>query len=371
MKVLLTATVQSHICQFHKPLVEILHAHGYEVHVAAKDNLSEKNGLALDFVDKVYDIPFSRSPKSLSNLTAYRQLKAIIEENHYDVIHCNTPMGGVITRLAAQKARKSGTRVFYTAHGFHFYRGAAKKNWILFYPIEKFMSRLTDCLITISKEDYALVAQKFHCPISHIHGVGINTSKYDAVTEEEIGVLRRKFGWENAVLILCTGELNNNKNQRTIIQAMPQVVKKVPTAKLLIAGNGPNRDALNALISTLHMEDVVELLGYRTDLEKYVHMCDMAVSASFREGLGVNILEAMYCQKAVVASDNRGHRELVEDHKSGYLVDAGTADQFSERIILLAENENLRQEMAEAGKKRSEAYTDLCVKEELAAIYGF
>lgn len=369
MKVLLTATVQSHICQFHKPLVEVLHKNGYEVHVAARDNLAEKNGLKLDFVDMTFDVPFSRSPQSADNLRAYRKLKRIIDEGHYDIIHCNTPMGGILTRIAAKKTRKSGTKVFYTAHGFHFYRGAAKKNWILFYPVEKFMSRLTDCVITISEEDYALAAQKFHCPVSHIHGVGINTSKYDAVTSEAVELVRQEHGWEDAFLILCTGELNNNKNQRTVIQAMPQVVKEIPSAKLLIAGNGPNKDALSSLIGTLHMEDSVELLGYRTDLEKYVHACDMVVSASFREGLPVNILEAMHCQKAVVASDNRGHRELVEDHRNGYLVDAGAAEQFSERIIELAKNEGLRRAMGEAGKKRSGAYTDLRVKEELKKIY--
>lgn len=371
MKVLLTATVQSHICQFHRPLVEVLHAHGCEVHVAARNNLAEKNGLALDFVEKVFDVPFARSPKSPSNLKAYRQLKKIIQENEYDVIHCNTPMGGIITRLAARRARKNKTKVFYTAHGFHFYRGAAKKNWILFYPIEKLMSRITDCLITISKEDYALAVKKFHCSVRHIHGVGVNTSKYNGVTKEEAEAFRREQGWEQAFLILCTGELNNNKNQRTIIQAMTQVVEKVPNAKLLIAGNGPNRDVLYELISTLHMEDSVELLGYRTDLEKYVRACDMVVSASYREGLPVNILEAMYCGKAVVASDNRGHRELVKGQGNGYLVDAESAEQFSKYIIELAKDEKLRLVMGEVGKKRAEEYTDLQVKRELSAVYGF
>ena len=141
MKILLTATVQSHICQFHKPLVEVLHAHNCEVHVAARNNLAEKNGLKLDFVEKVFDIPFSRSPKSADNLKAERLLKKIINEGQYDVIHCNTPMGGIITRIAAKQARKNGARLIYTAHGFHFYEGAPKKNWMVFYPIEKYMAK--------------------------------------------------------------------------------------------------------------------------------------------------------------------------------------------------------------------------------------
>ena len=152
-KVLLTATVQSHICQFHKPLVQMLHDCGYQVHAAARNNLAEKNGLKLDFVDKVFDVPFSRSPKSADNIKAYKQLKKIIDSEGYEIIHCNTPMGGIVTRLAARKARKNGTVVIYTAHGFHFYKGAPKKNWIFFYPVEKLFSRLTDKLITITQEE--------------------------------------------------------------------------------------------------------------------------------------------------------------------------------------------------------------------------
>lgn len=171
MKVLLVATVQSHICQFHRPLVAMLHEHGCEVHVAARNNLAEKNGLKLDFVEQVFDVPFQRSPFSPKNLGAYKQLKKIIDEGNYDVVHCNTPVGGVLGRLAARKARKRGTKVFYTAHGFHFYKGAPKKNWLIWYPVEKFMCRHTDKLITITQEDYDLASAKFPTQVERIHGV--------------------------------------------------------------------------------------------------------------------------------------------------------------------------------------------------------
>ena len=149
-KILLVATVQSHICQFHKPLVNMLHDHGCEVHVAARNNLAEKNGLKLDFVDRVFDIPFDRSPLNTHNITAYRMLKTIIDAEQYDVIHTNTPVGGILGRLASRKARSVGAKVFYTAHGFHFFRGGAKKNWMLYYPLEKYMCRYTDRFTHIS-----------------------------------------------------------------------------------------------------------------------------------------------------------------------------------------------------------------------------
>lgn len=239
MKVLLVATVQSHICQFHRPLVAMLHEHGCEVHVAARNNLAEKNGLKLDFVEQVFDVPFQRSPFSPKNLGAYKQLKKIIDEGSYDVIHCNTPVGGVVGRLAARKSRKRGTKVFYTAHGFHFYKGAPKKNWLIWYPVEKFMCRHTDKLITITQEDYDLASAKFPTQVERIHGVGANSAKYRKLSEAECAALRCELGYaEDEKILLCTGELLPNKNQITAIRAMDALRKKQPNVRLLLAGNG-------------------------------------------------------------------------------------------------------------------------------------
>ena len=147
-KVLYVATVASHICQFHLPYLEKFQKNGYEVHVAAKNNLHEKNGLQLKFVDKYFDIPFQRSPFNFKNIKAYKQLKKLINQNEYDLIVCNTPVGGILTRMAAKKVRKKGTKVIYIAHGFHFYKGAPIKNWLIYYPIEKhFAKKMVDMLL--------------------------------------------------------------------------------------------------------------------------------------------------------------------------------------------------------------------------------
>ena len=155
-KILYTATVLSHICQFHLPYLQAFQERGDQVHVAARDNLGEKNGLELRYADRYVPIPFQRSPKDPQNLEAYRRLKALIEAEDYDLIVCNTPVGGILTRLAARGARRKGTRVVYIAHGFHFYRGAPRKNWLVFYPLERAFSRLTDLVVTIAEEDAAL-----------------------------------------------------------------------------------------------------------------------------------------------------------------------------------------------------------------------
>lgn len=371
MKILFIATVQSHICQFHLPIMGMLQEKGYEVHVAARDNLEEKNGLQMKNADKVFNIPFERSPFNSKNIKAYNELKRIMKEENYDIVHCNTPVGGILTRLAGRKLRKNGLRVIYTAHGFHFYNGAPKKNWIIYYPIEKFMSRYTDDLITITEEDYNLAKTKgFKGSIHHVHGVGVNSSKFVKLSEDDRQELRMSKGYNDEFIILCTGELNKNKNQATLIRAMSEIVKKHDNVRLLLAGNGPEHDNLVSLINELDLGMYVELLGYRTDLEDYVNICDLVVSASYREGLPLNIMEAMICGKPVVASDNRGHRELIKNNQNGILVDLSRDGGFTDSMSLVIENQEVRDRFSVNGMRMVEPFKVENVKGELIRIYN-
>jgi len=371
MKILLTATVQSHICQFHRPLVEMLHAYGCEVHVAARDNLAEKGGMKLDFADKVFNIPFARSPKSPQNLHAYRQLKKIIDEGHYDVVHCNAPMGGIVTRLAARDVRKRGTKVYYTAHGFHFYQGAPKKNWLFIYPVEKFFAKnFTDKLITITAEDYALARKKFRCPVARIHGVGVDERRYFPVNEAEKQRLRAEMGFvAEDKLLLIIGELLPNKNQKMAIDMMAQLVKTYPRAKLLIAGNGPEQEHLEAQIKELGLENNIQLLGYKTNLQDYQHIADVCVACSKREGLPLNIVESMLSGTPVVATHNRGHRELIEDGRTGYLVQVDNVDGMRNAVVELLGDEAQYARIALAAREYAQSYCASEVKSELEKIY--
>lgn len=367
-KVLLTATVLSHICQFHKPLAKLLQENGYEVHVAARDNLAEKNGLAMEYVDKFFNIPFERSPFSSKNIKAYKELSKILEENEYAFIHCNTPVGGMVTRLAANKyRRKNGTKVFYTAHGFHFYDGAPKKNWIIYYPIEKFMSRFTDTLVTITTEDYNLASKKFHCSVMHMHGVGANSAKFYVMGDDEKASLKSELGYkENEKIILNVGELNANKNQAAAIKAMKKVLEKYPGSKLLIAGNGDKLQSHKDLIKELDLENNVELLGYTTEIFKYMNICDLLVACSFREGLPLNLMEAMLCGKPIVASDNRGHRELVDNGKNGFLVPVTDAEEYADKIVrILGDSSSFIQNSLD----KVEMFKDVNVLQELKDLY--
>ncbi|RST72544.1 glycosyltransferase family 1 protein [Siminovitchia acidinfaciens] len=345
-KILFCATVDYHFSAFHLPYLKWFKEQGWEVHIAAAGNME------LPYVDKKYDIPIQRSPFKRKNLDAYKKLKSIIDNNHYKIIHCHTPMGGVLSRLAARHTRKQDTKVIYTAHGFHFCKGAPRHNWMIYYPIEKWLSGYTDCLITINEEDYNLAVNQFKAnQIEHVHGVGVDTELYTPVAEFSKSVLRAKYHYQDdAFLMFYAAEFNKNKNQKVLLEALALIKEQVPNAKLLLAGEGPLMDECKQLSIDLNIEGMIHFLGYRNDIDSLLKMCDISVASSLREGLPVNILEAMACGLPIIAVENRGHRELVYVDKNGWLV-GNNAIEISEKIISLAENGDLRREFGSQSRK--------------------
>lgn len=200
-----------------------------------------------------------------------------------------------------------------------------------------------------------------------MHGVGANSSKFYVMTDEEKAKLRDELGYEmDTKIILNVGELNENKNQKSAIRAMKRIVEKVPNSKLLIAGNGPELDNHKVLISELGLEKNVELLGYTTEVFKYMNICDALVACSFREGLPLNLMEAMLCGKPIVASINRGHKELIKDGYNGFLVGSTDIDAYAEKLLEVIESpKSFSQNAVEYVKP----YTDVCVLEELKELY--
>ncbi len=370
-KVLIVATVLSHIAQFHKPLMKLLKDNGYIIDVAGRNNLEEKNGLQLEFADYVFDIDFNRSPFSSKNISAYKKLKSIINQNNYNIVTCNTPVGGVLTRLASKSARKNGSKIYYTAHGFHFYNGASKKNWAVYYPIEKTLAKHCDKLITITDEDYNLARKKFNTNIERLHGVGANSEKYFPLDTNTIDKIKSKLEIENkSPIILCVGELLPNKNHKVAIKAMSEVVKQYPKAKLLIAGNGRELDNLTQLTQELDIIKNVEFLGYTTKLDEYINICDVFVSCSYREGLPLNVIEAMLCKKAVIVSNNRGHRELVENDVTGYIFNPDDYKELANKINNIYIDSELNEKFTEKSLIKAQKYTSKSVIKELSEIYG-
>lgn len=331
-KVLFTATVDSHILQFHLPFLKMFKENGYEVHVATNGDES------IPFCDKKIKISFERSPLKINNLKAIGQLRKVINEEQYDIIHTHTPMGSVVTRLAAKQARKKyNTRVIYTAHGFHFFKGAPLLNWLVFYPVEKYLSKYTDTLITINMEDYELAKAKFKkCKdIQYVPGVGIDEEKFNfEMSDEEKHELRTSLGIkDDDFVMIYPAELSKRKRQIWLINTVSELLKEHNDIHLLL----PGKDSLNGqcqeLVKELKLENQIHFLGYRKDIPQLLKISDLAVSSSKQEGLPVNLMEAMCIGLPIVASNCRGNRDLIENGKNGYLVNLEDGDDFLKHIV--------------------------------------
>jgi glycosyltransferase EpsD len=334
-KVLFTATVDSHILHFHLPYLKYFKEQGYEVHVVTNGNQE------IPYCDKKHIIPFEKSPYKISNIKAIIKLKKIIMEEKYDLIHTHTPMGSVVTRIAAKKARKKyNTKVLYTAHGFHFYKGAPKLNWLLFYPIEKYLSRYTDTLITINNEDYDLAKKKFHCRVEYVPGIGIDNNKFDLdMPENEKIELRNSLGLtKDDYVMIYPAELNKNKNQIFLIEAMRELVKADSNIHLLLAGKDYYNGYYQKVVNKYGLDNNIHFLGYRTDIPKLMKISNISVSASVREGLPVNIMEAQLAGLPSVVTNCRGNRDLIKDGINGYVVNIDDLNDMIEKIKKIKDN---------------------------------
>ncbi len=364
-KILFTATVDSHIKHFHLPYLKWFKEQGFEVHVAFRGSEN------IPYADFKWNIPFSRSPFNKDNIKAYSELKKLIDTYNYRLIHCHTPVGGVLTRLAARRARKKGTKVIYTAHGFHFYKGAPLKNWLLYYPVEKWLARYTDCLITINEEDYELARKKFKAgSIKKVDGVGVDINRFKPPAEEEKLALRQEYGFnEKDFIIICIGELNANKNQALAIKAVKILKERIPNIKLLLAGRGNMEKQYRKMAEKLGVKDNVLFLGYRRDIPELLSISDIAVSSSRREGLPVNVMEAMATGLPLVVTDCRGNRDLVQNGENGFVVGIDDAEGMAERMEALLVNKSLRVIFGDRSKDKINIYKIESILEEMSRIY--
>lgn len=336
-KALVITSVASMVDQFLLPNIKLLQDMDYEVHVACNfekgsscsDEKIAELKLKLDELKIAYfQINFERDVTNLSgNLKAYKQVVALVNENGYDLVHCHSPIGGMITRLASRKARKKGTKVFYTAHGFHFYKGAPKKNWLLYYPVEKFCAHFTDTLITMNKEDYALATKKMKAKrVEYVPGVGIDISKFGGSSvgktakRDELGIPH------GARVLFSIGELNENKNHETVIRAIANT-----ELYYVIAGRGALQEHLESVIDSLGMSGRVKLLGFRKDVKEIFEAADVFVFPSFREGLSVSVMEAMASGLPVACSKIRGNTDLI-DENGGFWFDPASVEDCKKAI---------------------------------------
>lgn len=373
-KVLFITTIGGFLQQFEMNDVDILQEMGYEIHYASNLHnpvydmnipAMEKKGI------RVHHVDIQKTPIHMwKNGKALIQLLKLVKREHIRIIHCHNPMGGVLGRLVSLF---NGGRIYtiYTAHGFHFYDGAPKVNWMFFYPVEKCLARLTDCLITINKEDYER-ALRFRLrkdgQIFRIPGVGIRTKRF-AAQEGMREHVRRKFMIPDDVFyLLSVGELNQNKNHIVILRAMAQI----PDRKIWlgICGKGNMEDELEAEAERLGLRDRLTLFGFRNDIPQMLSIADCFVFPSLREGLGIAAIEAMAAGIPLITSDCRGTREYARDQVNSLVCVENAPEAYARAITQLKEEPEKHRRMSEACVNMA-SYFDISATDSIMRqVYG-
>lgn len=370
MKILYVSTVLSTVNAFLIPHLAFLQKEGHEVGIACNPSDSTTD-LADQFGIPIYPIPFQRNPFSKMNRKAMEDIRSLVKKEGFQVIHVHTPVASFITRFALRKMKD--IKIFYTAHGFHFFKGAPLKNWLLYYSLERFAARWTDCLITMNGEDY-YAAIKLHLRkggmVFQAPGVGIDIAKFSPRGWEEKQRLRKKYGYDDKdFLLIYVGELSVRKNQGMLFEVLQLLKDRIPTVKLLLVGDGPMEEKYKNLVRRMKIEDNVEFLGFREDIPQLLALSDVLVSTSRQEGLPVNVMEGMATGLPLVVTDCRGNRDLVEDGKNGFLIPLGASKQFASAIEKLYISSDLRHRFSKANLMRVQDYRLEIVLEKMRGIY--
>ena len=356
--------------------IKTLQNMGYEVTIAMNGMMSDgSEAVEIAMLNNLgirhYQIDWdTKNPISKKNYVAYKQISQIMK-SEYDLIHCHTPIVGLITRLAAIKYRKRGCKVIYTTHGFAFTDRSSKKTWAVYFSMEKFASRFCDAIITINHEDY-YNAKKMHCKnVYVISSVGIDNHRFKNINIDR-DEYRKSFDVnKNDIMVLAVGELSERKNHQVIIKALGNIKEKDKYV-FVVCGRAVINSNLEQSLKRLakELEVRVYFAGHRLDIPEINKCADIAVIPSIREGFGLAGVEALASGCPVIGSDVQGIREYVIPNKTGYLCDPYSADEFAEairRISKLSEKE--RDAMSEECRKTALKFDKSISKLQMKNIY--
>lgn len=365
MKILFIASVYRHLTAFHIPYIQYFQKHGYEVYAAGTGEENRKNLEKINV--KCIDIPFSRNPFNYKNMVAYKRLQQLFVKEQFDLVHVHTPIAALLTRAAFRKNKQG--KIIYTAHGFHFFAGAPKLNWLIYYPAEKLAAKWTDHLITINEEDFKN-AQKLlqKEKVSLVHGVGVELSEH-SLEEEEKQQLRATFGLAHDVVVIAyIAELNDNKNHQFLLRNWRQLKLNNPKIELLIIGNGDKESELKHFVAKEQLSGI-HFLGFREDVPELLQITDIVSLLSLREGLPKSIMEAMVNNIPCVVTNTRGLKDLIKSNENGFVVNHGDDQALVSAFTLLIKEGTLRIQMGQKAKQSVEPYLLDKVLQEYISIY--
>lgn len=359
----------SHVADFQGfnwPFMDYFKDQGYEVHYASQ---GEQNIL---HCDKEFVIPMQRNPLSFKNIKSISMLRKLIKNEKYDLIHCHTPMGGVVARLAAKKLlKRKKIKVIYTAHGFHFFKGSSKLSWLLYYRIEKRLSKYCNAVVTINNEDYNLAKENFKTNVFLIDGVGVSLDKLKKVSKEEKSILRDDYNYkDDDFILIMIAEYTLNKNHKLVLECANELKEKINNLKILFAGIGDEFDNIKKEIEKRKLNDTIYQLGFRKDIPNLLAISDALLICSYREGLPINLIECEACGVIPVASRIRGVVDVIGNDEYGFLYDVDDKKEFINKIMYIYENNNKLDPLRDNIHKRSKKYSVEKAIENMDKIYN-
>ena len=322
-KILYAASTASHLHAFHERYINALRDEGHEVKTLAL-------GEGVD-----YNVPFEKKMLSPANSKCRRQIRKILDTEHFDTVILNTSLAAFHIRLAAR--RKSRPRIVNVVHGYLFpefakgFKQKIKRLLLLF--AEKLLASKTDAIITMNNEDLRIAHTEAltRGPVIHTMGMGVSSPRFSA----SYGAIRKGSGSEGAFVLAFAGELSGRKNQSFLISALPGIIERVPNAILWLLGDGTERARLENEARLLGVSERVIFFGRRDNPHDYMRECDAYVSASKSEGLPFNIVEALGCERAVIATRVKGHTDILEGG-AGFLFEEGNTDELVEYVAGIA-----------------------------------
>lgn len=301
----------------------------------------------------------------ISDCIALIQLFLFFRKERFDIVHTHTLKASFLGQIAASLA---GVPVrVYTIHGLDFLNTSfpllARE---IFKLADRVIARIVHLIFSVNKETIEIVRREKICKADKIAYLGVcidlerfNPSRFDNAfilqKKNEIGVP------SNAKVIGMVGRLVKEKGYPELFEAFKNVLRSFPETYLLIAGGGEpeKKDSFSQdIVREYGIEKNVIFLGERKDIDELNALFDLLVLPSYREGLGITLLEASAMKKPVIASDISGCREAVDDGKTGILVSPKNAEKLAEAIIYLLSNPEVARQMGEAGRKKVEQEFD-------------
>ncbi|MEY2858018.1 MAG: hypothetical protein RLZZ74_2330 [Cyanobacteriota bacterium] len=368
-KLLVVTTVPITIRSFLLPFVKHFRSLGWQVDGMAQGISADQDCVAT--CDRIYDIQWSRNVFDPRNLLAgVSRVKEVVAEANYDLVHVHTPIAAFVTRYALKDLKK--TKVIYTAHGFHFYRGGSAVKNAIFLGLEKLAGQWTDYLVTINQEDEAAAKKHNFLPAERVYytrGIGVDTEYYASVkvNPADLAQVRQELSLsDNDTLLLAIAEFTPRKRHRDLLNALVKVAN--PQVHLALAGEGPIKIELKALTKELGIEKQVHFLGYRKDIPTLIQAADAVLLVSQQEGLPRSIMEAMCLNTPVIGSNIRGTQDLLENG-CGLLVELGDTDALAKAMTQVVEDPDSLAAMAAKAQVKMASYDLKQIIQQYSDIY--